>query len=237
MDELYKEVLEGYVTDQEARLLFHTIVGQLITAFEPLTIRSLTTLRQYAPYDDNDDGDDRDAVVTLLRRLGSLLTNVNSSDESVPIVPLHTSFRDFLTNKGKSGDFCVGLRESHRQLAHSCLGLLLNDLKFNICNLETSYLANKDVKDLRSRVDKHIPPALLYACCFWDDHLEHIGFEIDLFVQLQTFFEKKFLFWLEALSVTSNVGLASPALSALSVWLASGQGVSRIIDSMWKSSS
>jgi len=233
LDELYKEVLEGYFTDQEARLLFRTVVGQLITAFEPLTICSLTTLRQYVTYDDFDD---RDAIVTLLRRLGSLLTNVSSSDESLPIVPLHTSFRDFLTNKGKSGDFCVGFRDSHRQLARSCLGLLLNDLKFNICNLATSYLANKDVKDLRSRVDKHIPPALLYACRFWDDHLEHIDFEIDLFVQLRTFFEEKFLFWLEALSVTSNVGLASLAMSALSVWLASGQGVSRIVDWMRKSS-
>ncbi len=230
LDELYKEVLEGYFTQQESRLLFQSVVGQLITSIEPLTIRSLTTLRQHASF----DGDDHDAVVILLRRLGSLLSNVNSPDESLPIIPLHTSFRDFLTNKEKSGDFCVGLRDVHCQLAHSCLGLLLKDLKFNICSLESSYLANEDVKDLRSRVDKHIPSALLYACRFWDDHLEHIDFETDLFVQLRTFFEKKFLFWLEALSVTSNVGLASPAFSALNVWLASGQGVSRIVDSIRK---
>ena len=233
LDELYKDVLEGYFTDQEARLLFHSVVGQLITSIEPLSIRSLTTLRRHGS-DDNDDDDDGDAVVRLLRCLGSLLSNVNSPDENLSIIPLHTSFRDFLTNKERGSEFCVGLRDAHRQLAHSCLGLLLKDLKFNICNLESSYLANKDVKDLHSRVDKHIPPALLYACRFWDDHLEHINFETYLFVQLRTFFEKKFLFWLEALSVTSNVGLASPALSALNVWLASGQGVSRIIDSMRK---
>ena len=225
LDELYKEVLEGYITHRKARLLFRSVVGQLITSIEPLTIRSLTTLRQQASF----DGDDRDAVVILLRRFGSLLSNVNSSDETLPIIPLHTSFRDFLTNKEKSGDFCVSLQDAHRQLAHSCLGLLLEDLKFNICNLESSYLANKDVKDLLSSVDKHIPPALLYACRFWDDHLEHIDFETELFVQLRTFFEKKFLFWLEALSVTSNVGLASLALSALNVWLASGQGVIELL--------
>ena len=236
LDELYKDVLEGYFTDQEARLLFCSVMGQLITSIEPLSIRSLTTLRRHAssssPYNDDDDDDDGDAVVILLRRLGSLLSNVNSSDKNLPIIPLHTSFRDFLTNKEKSGEFCVGLRDAHRQLAHSCLGLLLKDLKFNICNLESSYLANKDVKDLRSRVDKHISPALLYACRFWDDHLEHIDFETDLFVHLRTFFEKKFLVWLEALSVTSNVRLASPALSTLIVWLASCQSVSRIVDSM-----
>src|SRR6266702_3265330 len=49
LDELYKEVLEGYLADQEAKVLFRTVVGQLLTAIEPLTIRSLTTLRQLPP--------------------------------------------------------------------------------------------------------------------------------------------------------------------------------------------
>ncbi len=230
LDELYKEVLEGYYIHQEARLLFRSVVGQLITAFAPLSIHSLTTLRHHTPNND----DDHDSVTEMLRHLGSLLSNVNTADQNLPIIPLHTSFRDFLTNKDKSGDFCVSLQDAHRQLAHSCLGLLLKDLKFNICNLESSYLANRDVKDLRSRVDKHIPPALLYSCRFWDDHLEHIDFETNLFVQLRTFFEKKLLFWLEALSLTSDVGLSSAALSALNAWLASAQGVSRIVDSMRK---
>ncbi len=230
LDELYKEVLEGYFIHQAARLLFRSVVGQLITTFEPLSIRSLTTLRQHTSNDD----DDYDSVVEMLRYLGSLLSNVNSADQNLLIIPLHTSFRDFLTNKEKSGDFCVSLQDAHRQLAHSCLGLLLKDLKFNICNLESSYLANKDIKDLRSRVNKYIPPALLYACRFWDDHLEHIDFETDLFGKLRTFIEKKLLFWLEALSLTSDVGLASAAFSSLNAWLASGQGVSRTVDSTRK---
>ncbi|KAH9002381.1 hypothetical protein EDB86DRAFT_3074161 [Lactarius hatsudake] len=219
LDELYEEILRGYITHRTARLLFRSVVGQLITAFEPLSIRSLTTLRRHA-FNDNDDAD---SVVIILRRLGSLLSNVNSSDETLPIVPLHPSFRDFLINK-KSGDFCIVLRDTHYELAHSCLGLLLRELKFNICNLESSYLANKDVTDLTSRINIHIPPALLYACRFWNNHLEQIDFDVDLFVKLRIFFETKFLFWLEALSLTSDVGLASPAFSALQVWLASGQG-------------
>ncbi len=228
LDELYKEVLEGYYMHQEARLLFRSVMGQLITAFEPLSIRSLTTLRHHTSNDD----DDYDSVVEMLRHLGSLLSNVNLADQNLAVIPLHTSFRDFLTNKEKSGGFCVSLQDAHRRLGHSCLGLLLKDLKFNICNLESSYLANKDVEDLKARIDKHIPPALLYACRFWDDHLEHIDFEADLFGKLRTFFKKKFLFWLEALSLTSDVGLASAACSALNVWLASGRGVSIIVDSM-----
>jgi hypothetical protein len=225
LDELYKEVLEGYFKDQEARDLFRSVVGQLITSIEPLTIRSLIPLRQHASYNKRSNA----AVTGLLHRLGSLLSNVNSSDDSLPITPLHTSFRDFLINQDKSGDFCVGVRDAHHQLAHSCLNLLLDPLdglKFNICKLETSYLANNDVEDLNIRVDQHIPPALLYACRFWGDHLKHIDFKPDLFRKVETLLKEKFLFWLEALSLTRITGLALSVIATLNMWLASSQGVS-----------
>jgi hypothetical protein len=224
LDGLYKEVLEGYFTDEEARDLFRSVVGQLIISIEPLTIRSLIPLQQHTSYDE-----DSDATVTgILSRLGSLLSHVNSLDRNLPVIPLHTSFRDFLTNKDKSGDFYVGVRDTHHQLAHSCLSLLLDPVdgvKFNICKLETSYLANDDVEDLDSRVDEHIPPALLYACRFWGDHLKHTDFKMDLFRKVETLFEEKFLFWLETLSLTRNIRLARSAFTTLNMWLASSQGV------------
>jgi hypothetical protein len=229
---LYKGVLEEYFSDEDAQGLFRSVLGQILAAFEPLSIQSLTTLRLHNPTDEYEDSD---AVVDVLRYLGSLLSNVTSSDHTLPIVPLHTSFRDFVMNEEKSSIFYVDLRLAHHQLAHSCLGLVLTDLRFNICNLESSYLANKDVEDLEARIVQHLPPALSYACRLWDDHLEHLDFETDLFGKLQTFFEKKFLFWLEALSLLNGVALASPALSSLSIWLTSGHGVSTTFDSlMWE---
>jgi hypothetical protein len=225
LDGLYKEVLEGYFNDQEARDLFRSVVGQLITSIEPLTIRSLVPLRQHGSYED----DSGTAVTGILSRLGSLLSNVNSSDKNLPIIPLHTSFRDFLTNEDKSGEFYVGIRVAHHQLAHSCLNLLLDfrdGLKFNICKLETSYLANDDVEDLNMRIDQHIPPVLLYACRFWSGHLKHTDFKTDLFDRVETLFKEKFLFWLEALSLTRNIRLVPSAIATLNMWLASGQSVS-----------
>jgi hypothetical protein len=225
LDGLYKDVLEGYFTDEESRVLFRSVVGQLITSVEPLTIRSLTPLRQHAHYDKDSDA----AVNGILSRLGSLLSNVNSYDKNLPIIPLHTSFRDFLTNEDKSGDFYVDVRDAHDQLTHSCLDLLLDPLdglKFNICKLETSYLANDDVEDLDTRIDQHIPPALLYASRFWSGHLKHTYFKTDLFRELETLFKEKFLFWLEVLSLTRNIGLVPSAIANLNMWLASGQSVS-----------
>ena len=229
LTELYKGVLEEYFSDKEAQDLFCSVVGQLLAAFESLSIRSLTTLRQHTS---DDDDDDLSSVVDTLRYLGSLLSNATSSDHTLPITPLHTSFRDFVTNEEKSGVFHVDLRVAHCQLAHSCLSLMLVDLKFNICNLESSYLANKDVKDLDMRIAKHLPPVLSYACRLWDDHLGHLDFEANLFGKLRAFFEMRFLFWLEALSLMSDVGLASPALSSLWIWLVFGQGVSITFDLM-----
>jgi NACHT domain len=225
LEGLYKDVLEGYFIDQDARVLFCSVVGQLIASIKPLTIRSLIPLRQHAFYDEDSDA----AVTGILSRLGSLLSNVNSSDKNLPIIPLHTSFRDFLTNEDKSGDFYVGVRDAHHELAVSCLNLLLDPLdglKFNICKLETSYLADDDVEDLDIRVDEHIPPALLYACLFWDDHLNHADFKMDLFRKVESLFKKKFLFWLEALSLTRNIDLAPSAFATLNLWLTSSQGVS-----------
>jgi hypothetical protein len=225
LDELYKDVLEGYFTDKEAQDLFRSVVGQLITSIEPLTTRSLIPLRQHASHDKDSDA----AVTGILSRLGSLLSNVNLSDSNLPIIPLHTSFRDFLTDEDKSGNFYVGIHDAHYQLAHSCLNILLDPLdglKFNICKLETSYLANDDVKDLNARIDKYIPPGLLYACRFWADHLKHTDFKADLFRKVETLFKEKLLFWLETLSLTRNIGLASSAFATLNVWLSSSQGVS-----------
>jgi AAA ATPase domain len=217
LDSLYEEILNECFTSDEARTLFRTIMGQLFAAIEPLSIDSLVALRQYVPIDDPEDSDP-DLVIEILGQLGSLLSNISSSDHTRAVIPLHTSFRDFLTSK-TSKVFYVNLADAHHQLAHSCVGLMFKDLRFNICQLESSYLANSDVPDIDCRVAQHIPPALSYSCLFWDNHLKHVVFEDDLFAKLRLLFEKKFLFWLEVLSLKSKVGQALPALSSLLKWL------------------
>jgi NACHT domain len=215
LDNLYEEILKEYIKSHEAQIVFRSVMGRLLAAIEPLSISSLISLRRRVT---KDDPEDSHRVLGILGYLGSLLSNATSSDQSRPIIPLHTSFRDFLTSK-KSDVFYVDLGDAHHQLAHSCLTMMFDDLKFNICNLESSHLANSDVPDLKSRIAKYIPPALSYACIYWDDHLLGVSFERELFKKLRSLFETKFLFWLEVLSVKNSVGVASPALSSLSIWL------------------
>ena len=217
LDHLYKGVLNEYFKSDEARILFRSIMGQLFAASSPLSIDSLLALRQHAPFHHPEDSDPV-LVLEILHDLGSVLSNVTSSDHTRPIVPLHTSFRDYLTSKA-SNVFYVDLADSHHELVHSCLGLMLDSLRFNICKLESSYLANSEVRDLESRVARHIGPALSYACIHWSDHLQRLAFDHDIFKKLRSVFETKFLFWLEVLSVKNRVGVASRASSFLSIWL------------------
>ena len=59
---------------------------------DTLSIQSLTTLQQHT----SDDGDDdAESIIEVLRYLSSLLSNVTSSDHTLPIVPLHTSLPQF----------------------------------------------------------------------------------------------------------------------------------------------
>jgi hypothetical protein len=67
-----------------------------------------------------------------------------------PIASLEYFIHDLLFNK-TSNVFYVVLADAHHQLTHSCLG---DNLKFNICKLESSYLANSDVPDLESELKR-----------------------------------------------------------------------------------
>ncbi len=94
------------------------------------------------------------------------------------------------------------------------------ELKFNMCKLETSYLLNSEVRDLKKRIEDSISYILWYSCCFWADHLAGVSeFNSNVFESLQVFVKDKFLFWLEVLSVRGEVVVAKPVLLSLQGWL------------------
>ena len=80
--------------------------------------------------------------------------------------------------------------------------------------------ANSDVSDLKKRVKRHVNLALQYACQSWHTHL--VGgyttsvHAVKITTAFRRFFEIKFLFWLEVLSV---LGAVRNAVGALQVAL------------------
>jgi hypothetical protein len=89
LDNLYEEVLKEYFESPEAHGIFRSVMGQLLAAVQPFSIEPLITLRHHAS---KDDPDDSELVLGILSYLGSLLSNVTSSDRTQPIVPHSTTF-------------------------------------------------------------------------------------------------------------------------------------------------
>ena len=186
LDSMYKLTLETIfahdmqmhpMSQTETRLhstdlnRFRSVMAQIIATAEPLPLASLSTLRGYFANEDLQ----KININLILKRMGALLSGTTSStdptDPPATIRPLHASFPDFLLDKSRSGEFFVDLSHIHNELAFASLGIMKDELRFNICKLTSSYLSNSETPNCDRKVEANISKALSYACRFWTDHL------------------------------------------------------------------
>ncbi|KAI5835209.1 WD40 repeat-like protein [Schizophyllum commune Tattone D] len=146
-------------------------------------------------------------VADILSGLGSLLMGTVEEHDQ-PVRPLHTSFRDFLLDASASGPFAIELRaESHADLADACLCILNGELRFNICQLSTSFSLNENIDDLPKRIEQNISLSLQYACRATGSHLELSSsaraeyISPRIYPAVERFLRRHYLFWLEACSL------------------------------------
>jgi hypothetical protein len=129
----------------------------------------------------------------------------------------HLSFRDFLCDSDRCPKrFYIGRGEESWKLSMECFRLMRDGLRFNICDLETSSLLNRDVNDLKERIKAKIAGSLLYSCRFWPSHFEdatsnRCGNDA-LTTEVKEFFDVRLLYWLEVMSLTKELGAANVAL-------------------------
>ncbi|KAE9390734.1 WD40 repeat-like protein, partial [Gymnopus androsaceus JB14] len=210
LDKLYKSILEDVFdcNDSEAMSQYKKVMVQVLAAFEPLSSLSLQKIQlsRCGYLGEDYDDDELDAVIQFL---GSLLTGVEQRD--TPIRPVHTSFRDFLVDEKRSGEYAVQLEEGHQLLAVGTLHLMIAELHFNMCNLDSSYLLNSQVENLSEKIIKHISPDLSYACTYWGSHIicTHKQPDTILAPLLRKFLTKVLLFWMEVLSILGKVDVIS----------------------------
>jgi hypothetical protein len=97
----------------------------------------------------------------------------------------------------------------------SCLDILNSDaLHFNMGEVESSYLMNQEVEDLVDRISEEV----LYACRWFASHIpsSNLGAwrenDDEISLKICSFFENKFFYWLEVMSTSDSVGVASGML-------------------------
>jgi NACHT domain len=193
--------------------LFRRVVASIVLAFNPLSRASLARIL----------GIPSERIWIILYRLHSVLIVPDSDAE--PIRICHKSFADFLIDDQRCPDprLHVTAPSHHLEFGISCLELMHQTLKMNICELPR-YAMNKDISNLPERHEKYIGASLMYACQSWANHLRlsstaynDSGAEIVKCVN--RFFEENLLSWLEVLSIGGNLRVAIYSLHEVRSWL------------------
>jgi len=139
-----------------------------------------------------------------------------------PVRSFHKSFPDFIVDPARCANprFRVCPPDQHRELLIGCLELMNRSLELNICQLPDGVL-NSEVDDLKERTKQYIHLALEYACKSWHKHLVDTtpAHKLEITPILHRFLERKFILWLEVLSVLGAAREAVDALEAAARWL------------------
>ena len=223
INSLYTEVLRQAYRDlgpddqspdnQEVYRHFRTVVGAVLLAFNPLSVKSLSDLL--------DDFDTPSDISTTLDTLYSLLLVPEDTED--PIQILHKSFPDFLMDSRRCQDtqFYVDPSVHHTEILLSCLHLMEERLKRNICDLDDCAALSK-INDLSACRKEHIGEALEYACRYWTKHLvkspssgpdaERVHKAID------KFFTTHLLFWIEILTIMGKLDASVYSINDIQQW-------------------
>ena len=222
INSLYTEILRQAYSDlgpddqnpdnQEVYRRFRFVVGAVLLAFNPLSMRSLSHLLH--------DFDTPFDISTTLNPLHSLLLVPEGTEDSIRV--FHKSFPDFLMDLRRCQDmrFFVDPSVHHTNILFSCLHLMEERLKKNICDLD-DYADLNNASNLLTR-KKCIGEALEYACQFWTKHLvkspssgpdaEEVQKAVD------KFFAKYLLFWIEVLIIVGNLDVSVHSINDIQQW-------------------
>ncbi|KAJ6575629.1 WD40 repeat-like protein [Mycena vulgaris] len=223
IDHLYEDILRQYFCARNMTELHRksslSVLHTVLCAQEPIQVSDIPHLWALDM--------EEDAVSDVLQSLHSVLY-IKSSH----VYSYHKSFLDFMFDATRFADpelaaICCPPRDIELCLAASCFRLM-KSLRFNICDLPSSFLDDSEVDGLSKVVESNISSSLTYACRHWAAHLLKIpaGDEEmtqDIIDQMQDWLYGRVLFWIEVMNLLSVVGECYHALVAARRWLGPDQ--------------
>lgn len=213
LDDLYRLALthpfDSYHADELEAV--HSILGAIVVAREQLSDHQLSGLL--------------DLKLGMVQEVLSRLQPLLQGGHGKPIQVLHTSFTDFLCDPEPCQCVLWRIRPPahHCNLAVGCLRIMRQDLRFNICGIETSCRQHLEIEGIQERINKIITPLLLmYASQYWADHLE-LGSPAELSPHRLTdevtdFMTQRFLFWVEVFSLKNQMSTIPAILQKATGW-------------------
>ncbi|KDR79298.1 hypothetical protein GALMADRAFT_1363458 [Galerina marginata CBS 339.88] len=145
------------------------------------------------------------------------------------VLAYHKSFSDFLFDEKRSGEFWCDPGTHHRLLTDSCFRVM-KGLRFNIANIPSSYIFDRDNHALAGAIKQNISPVLSYSCRNWDHHLSATKSTLSdpLHETLSEFLQLCVLFWIEAMNLLQVRGHCYPMLQVAHEWVIKSEASSNL---------
>jgi len=206
---LYSNILKSRIEHSNAE--FQRVIGVLLTAapYRALCEETIAELARVGP----------NLVKMWVKDLGSLLYRDEGTNGGIRV--RHLSIQEFLVSGDCPNNYQINIGDANVKLGMTCLKTMVSQLRFNICGLEDSRLANADVKDLPSRIRENISDSLQYSSLYWSNHLCFTPDKNDrrVWESLKEFFEGLCpLFWIEVLSLMGMVPRGVPSIRKVTSW-------------------
>ncbi|KAF2022866.1 HET-domain-containing protein, partial [Setomelanomma holmii] len=207
LDDLYKRMIQQMNESDDADTC-RSVLASIAVFYQPVTIPELVALVKQLEEVGND-------VKEIIDLCGSFLT---VREDTVYFV--HQSAKDFLLAKASNEVFPNGIESIHWAIFSTSLARLSGTLRRDMYSLKAPGCAIETVEAPQAD-----PLALSrYPCVYWIDHLHdskpqssansNADFQM---IALYNFLKKKFLYWLEGLSLCKSI--EEGVLSITKLWL------------------
>jgi hypothetical protein len=210
LDALYERMMQqiGASDDDE---LCKQVLATIALVYRPITLQELVALAE--PLEDIANEAEVREIIGLC---GSFLT---LRGETVYFV--HQSAQDFLLEKASDDVFPDGIEATHQVIFFRSLAILSKTLQRDMYGLEAPGLSIDEIEPLTSGP----LAASRYQCIYWIDHLcdsrsksgANDTKDAQVVAAVREFVEKKYLYWLEALSLCKS--MAKGVTSITKLWL------------------
>jgi hypothetical protein len=195
LDDLYYYVMneaiqipgESDPRAQDEYYLSLKVLHTIILLFEPMNPGNLAEFL----------GIEEKALRNILSPLSAVIYIPDNNEDKIQII--HLSFREFLITRisSKRSDLVFCTEQQMYDIACNVLQVMQDNLRFNICGLETSCLRNDDMPNLKEKLDDNLPTWLRYSCIFWGDHLSVLPQSTKIDKKVLDFFNIKCCFGLK----------------------------------------
>ncbi|KAG8708771.1 hypothetical protein FRC11_006201 [Ceratobasidium sp. 423] len=211
IDALYTAILKSALNEDELEgdevEDIRVVLRIVLFAQEPISVGTIATLAGV---------NEPQRVEYALLPLRSVL---HQSETTGLVSTLHTSFQDFMFDNKRSGPYFYDFVKYSQLMAQRCFLIMGENLRFNICDLESSFIPNEKVENIQDRIKDKISPWLAYACRHWPNHLKSAPMSGDLLAKLGGFLSCQLLFWMEVLSLRGELVVGIGGLLRTKQWL------------------